>query len=164
MESVLVLRRAEPRLLPYIERYCGYDQRTAGPMRQREPLSTGVVLILGMGPELRLVDPADVARPSLRLGSFVAGLDDACALIEHDGELHGVQVDLTPLAARMIFRVPMQELARRAVPLEDVFGREAQRLEESLVDAATWDERFDLVETALAARLASAEPPPPDID
>ncbi len=164
MESELVVRRAELRLRPHIHRYCAYDHRTAGPMSQREPLSTGVVLILGMGPELRLVDRADASRPPARLGSFVAGLDDACALIEHDGELRGVQVDLTPLAARMIFRTPMQELARRAVPLEDVFGREALRLEESLVAARTWNERFALVETALSARLAAAEPPPPDID
>ncbi len=103
-------------------------------------------------------------RPAMRLGSFAAGLDDTCAVIEHDGEMRGVQVDLTPLAARMIFRIPMQALARQVVSLEDLLGREAQRLEDRLLDSGTWSERFDLIESALGKRLSAAEPPPPDID
>lgn len=159
-----MVRSAELGLRRQIHRYVGYSERTAGPTRQIELPSTGVVLIFGLGPELRLLDPAHPTRPPVRLGSFVAGLDDGCALIEHDGEMRGVQVDLTPLAARMIFRVPMQALARHTVPLEDVLGREARRLEERLVEARTWSERFELVEAALSARLAAAEPPPPDVD
>lgn len=164
MDSELVVRGSGPRLSRYVHRLCGYAERTAEPTRQREPLSTGAVLIFGLGPELRLVDPARPARGSVRLGSFVAGLDDSCAVIEHDGEMRGVQVDLTPLAARMIFQVSMHELARRTVALEDVFGREAARLEERLYEARTWSERFEIVEAALWARLEAAEPPPPDVD
>jgi AraC-like DNA-binding protein len=164
VDNELVARGASPGLRRHIRRYVGYAERTAEPTRQREPPSTGVVLIFGLGPELRLVDQADPTRPAMRLGSFVAGLDDTCAVIEHDGEMRGVQVDLTPLAARMIFRMPMQALARRVVPLEDLLGREAGHLEARLLDAATWSERFDLIESALGRRLAAAEPPPPDID
>jgi AraC-like DNA-binding protein len=164
MEDELVVGHATPGLRPHIRRYVGYAERTAAPTRQREPPSTGVVLIFGLGPELRLVDQADPARPGMRLGSFVAGLDDTCAVIEHDGEMRGVQVDLTPLAARMIFRLPMHALAGRVVSLEDVLGREGQRLEDRLLDSDTWSERFALIESALGKRLAAAEPPPPDID
>jgi AraC-like DNA-binding protein len=164
VDDELVVRTAQPGLRRHIQRYWGYTERTAGPMRQREPPSTGVVLIFGLGPELRQLDPADPTRPPLRLGSFVAGLDDACAVIEHDGEMRGVQVDLTPLAARMIFRVPMHAISRQTVALEDVLGGEARVLEERLVEAPTWTERFDLIETALGSRLAAAEPPPADID
>ena len=100
-------------------------------------------------------------RPAMRLGSFVASLDDTCAVIEHDGEMRGVQVDLTPLAARMIFRVPMQELARQVVPLEDLLGREARRLEDRLLDSGAWNERVrpDRVrarEAACEGRASSA--------
>jgi AraC-like DNA-binding protein len=164
MDNELVVRSAQPGLRRHIHRYWGYAERTAGPTRQREPPTTGVILIFGLGTELRVLDRADTARPPVRLGSFVAGLDDGCALIEHDGEMRGVQVDLTPLAARMIFRVPMQALARQTMPIEDVLGRDAQRLEERLIEAGTWNERFDLIEAALGARLAAAEQPPPDVD
>jgi AraC-like DNA-binding protein len=64
----------------------------------------------------------------------------------------------------MIFREPMHALARATVALEDVLGREARLLEERLCEARTWDERFELAERALAARLSAAEPPPPDVE
>ena len=73
----LVVRSAEPRLRRDIQGLVGYSERSAGPTRQREPAGTGVVLIFGLGPELRLFDPTDPARPPMRLGSFVAGPDGA---------------------------------------------------------------------------------------
>jgi AraC-like DNA-binding protein len=164
MQDELVERAAAPGLRRHIQRYVGYAEWTGAPTRQREPPGTGVVLIFGLGPELRLVDPAYPTRPARRLGSFVGGPDDACAVIEHDGGMRGVQVDVTPLAARMIFGVPMHELAHRVVSLEDVFGREAHLLDERLFAAPTWSERFDLIESELAARLGTAEPPPPDVE
>jgi AraC-like DNA-binding protein len=160
----LVVRSAAPGLQPYIRHYTGYAERTSVPTRQREPASTGVVLIFGLGPELRLLDPADPTRLAERFGSFVAGPDDACTMTEHDGEMRGVEVGLTPFAARMIFRVPMHALARHVVTLEDLLGREALRLEERLLDAHGWDARFDLIENALGSRLLAAEPPPPDVE
>ncbi len=164
MDDELVERDAAPGLRRHIQRYVGYAEWTGSPTRQREPPGTGVVLIFGLGPELRLVDPAHPTRPAQRLGSFVGGPDDACAVIEHDGEMRGVQVDLTPLAARMIFGVPMHELAHRVVSLEEVLGREARLFDERLFEASTWNRRFELIESALAARLEAAEPPPPDVE
>ena len=164
MENELVIRLAAPGLRRHIRRYWGYAENTSGPTRQREPPGAGVVLIFGLGPELRVVDPARPAKPPAHFGSFVGGPDDRCAVVEHDGEMRGVQVDLTPLAARMIFRVPMHELARRVVALEDVLGLQGRRLEDQLFDAPTWERRFELIEAALAKRLDAAEPPPPDVD
>lgn len=159
-----MLRRAHAGLRRHIGRYWGYAHHAPGPARQRESLSTGVVLIFGLGPRLGLVDRADPARPAVWHGSFAAGLDDACAVIEHTGEMRGVQVDLSPLAARMIFRVPMYSLAREVVALEDLLGPAGRVLEERLMEVATWEERFDLVEAMLGARLAAAQPPPPDVE
>jgi AraC-like DNA-binding protein len=164
MDNELVERAAAPGLERHIQRYVGYAEQTAAPTRQREPPSTGVVLVFGLGPELKLVDPDDPARAPMRLGSFVAGPDDACAVIEHDDEMRGVQVNLTPLAARMVFGVPMHELAQRVVSLEDVFGPEVRLFEERLFDAPGWNRRFELIESALAVRLEAAEPPPPDVE
>ncbi len=99
VEQELLRASASPYLNDLYPGYRGYEHRSNGPARQRERLSTSVVLIFGLGPQLRLLDPNDPAHPHSRLGSFVAGLDDACAVIEHDGLMPGIQVDLTPLAA-----------------------------------------------------------------
>ncbi len=159
-----MVRSADPGLRRHIGRYWGYAHRASGPARQREPLSTGVVLIFGLGPRLGVVDRAAPARPPAWVGSFVAGLDDACALIEHGGEMRGVQVDLSPLATRMIFGVPMYSLAREVVPLEDLLGCGGPLFEERLMEAAGWEERFDLIEAMLGARLEAAQAPPPDVE
>jgi AraC-like DNA-binding protein len=154
MESELVVRDSR------LGRWYGYSEVTGVAARQREPLTPRVIVHVGLGPELRLVGESGAAR----LGSFVAGLDDRCAVIEHDGELRGVQLDLSPLAARRIFRVPMHELAGRAVALEELLGSEAGLLEERIAEAPSWEQRFALLERELGARLDGAEPPPADVD
>jgi AraC-like DNA-binding protein len=164
VEDEFVEQDAAPGLRRHIERYVGYVERTAAPTRQREPPSTGVVLVFGLETELKIHDPARPEQAPLRLGSFVGGPDDACAVVEHDGEMRGVQVDLTPLAARMIFGVPMHELAHRVVSLEEVLGAGVRLFEERLCEAPTWRRRFELIESALAERLDAAKPPPPDVE
>jgi AraC-like DNA-binding protein len=135
-----------------------------GPGIQREPLATSVVLIVGLGPKLDLLDKRDPRRPARSLGSFLAGLDDSCAIVAHDGTMRGIQVDLTPLAARMLFGVPMYELARETLDLEDVLERDARLLEEQLYDADCWERRFALIEAAILVRLANADPAPADVE
>lgn len=46
-------------------------------------------------------------------------------------------MDLSPLAAGRLLRVPMHEARNRAVPLEDLIGREARALADG---AASWAE------------------------
>ncbi len=164
MADELVVRSAHRQLRPHVSRYWGYAHQAPAPARQREPLSTGVVLIFGLGTALGIVDPDRPAHPAPRFGSFVGGLDDRCAVIEHDGEMRGVQVDLSPIAARMIFGVSMSSLAREVVALDDLPGGDWNRLEERLLEAESWGERFRLVEAALGARFEAAAPPPPDVD
>jgi hypothetical protein len=67
----LVVRRADPALRRHIRGYWGYAHELPGPARQREPLSAGVVMILGLGPQLGLADRADPAQPAAWFGSFV---------------------------------------------------------------------------------------------
>ena len=163
MEWAQFKRRPATDLTPYVRRLLGYDARVPSPTRQLEPPGPGVVLIFGLGSRLGLVDPAAPERRPAPLGSFLAGPDDARTELEYDDDVRGIEVDLTPLAARMLLRVPMHEVARRTVPLDELLGAEAECLEARLLDAPSWAERIDLVEGALRARLAAAEPPPPDV-
>jgi hypothetical protein len=148
----VVTRPAAPSLRRFVGRYWGYRTLTDGPERRRESLSADAVLILCLDTDLGVVDRTRPEDRAPRYRSFVGGPDDACPVIEHDGEMAGVQVDLTPLAARMIFGEPMHGLAREVVKLEDLLGPEAGRLEERLHAATSWNERFDVVEDVLARR------------
>ena len=57
----------------------------------------------------------------------------------------------------------IEPLANRAVALEDVVTA-APELTERLWDAADWQRRFDILSAWLDRRIATAAPPPPDLE
>jgi AraC-like DNA-binding protein len=149
-----VHRAPDARLRGSVWSYTGYVERAAAPMRRLEVPFAGIPVILSLGPSL-LVD-------GVRHRSFVAGLDDTPTVTEYAGEQRGIQVDLTPLAARRLLGLPMAELARRVVPVEDVLGDE--RLVERLQDAPDWQARFALLDAVLLRRLRAAAPVAPQLE
>jgi AraC-like DNA-binding protein len=156
-------RHAPPGLRDHVSDYQGYVEATPQPLRRREPATADVTLIISFGPTIDVLDPAAPQRPAQRAASFVAGLSDAPVLIEHAGIQHGVEVNLTPLGARRLLGVPMHTLTNRVVALEDLLGPDATLLVERLYEAPGWAERFDVLDAAIARRLADAEGPSPAI-
>jgi AraC-like DNA-binding protein len=124
---------------------------TSGPLRRREGPGSSVVLVISFEHEWLLGHALAPERPFERFKSFVAGMHDAAVLTEHQGRSEGIQVNLSPPAAAVLLGAPMDELARRIVPFEEVLPSE---LVERLADASDWDARFDLLEGVLAKRLA----------
>ena len=134
-----------------VRRMVGWHERGA-PLRRLEPATTITPVILMFGP-LITIDGEPV-------GSFAAGPYLRPVVTEHAGEQEGIQVDLEPLVARRLLGIPMSELTERCVGLDELIGR---GLTEWVADADGWDERFARVESALARRLAAAEPVRPEI-
>ena len=156
-------RDPDPRLRGHVRDYVGYVEVTPGPLRRREVPSADVTFIISFGPAIGVSDPGDAAAPANRRTSFVAGLHDAPVLTEHAGYQHGIEVRLAPLAARRLFGVPMHMLANNVVALEDLLGRDAERLVERLHEAPGWAPRFALLDDAIARRLQDARPPSPGV-
>jgi AraC-like DNA-binding protein len=149
-----VIHEFVDRRSPHGHSYTGYVE-SGEPVGRVEPAQAEPVLVISLGPSI------DVDGAQLR--SFVGGLDDSWSRTEHDGEQAGIQVRLDPFAARALLGMPLAALARQVVPLEDVLGRAAGRLEERLADAPGWDARFRVLDDLFARRLAEAPPPPRDV-
>lgn len=145
-----------PALTPYVRDFMGYDERCAAPCVRREFPAPQVVVILELGPSIVVFDRDDPRRASRYPGGFVAGVDDGFTLTEHHGFQRGIQVNLTPIGARLCFGVPMSELAPRVVSLRDLLPTEHAHLAEQLEELDDWSARFDLLERVLAARIARA--------
>src|SRR5919199_642628 len=96
---MLVTRLPRPSLRPHVRAFHAWSTKGNEPVRQREFSYGDVVLVDNMGPPVRVRDPRrphTCAAPQ----AFVAGVDDSYGITEHDGESSGLQVTLSPLAAR----------------------------------------------------------------
>jgi AraC-like DNA-binding protein len=156
---------AEPdaRLAGLVLGYCGYDERTPGPMRRREVASGALPLIVGFGTPIAVAEArgAPATAPTVAR-SFVAGLYDGPVVVQHGGEMRGVQVDLSPLGARLLLGMPLAEIANRTVPLDDLGALAAalgHDLPGRLEAAPDWTARFDLLDALLVARVTRGPAP-----
>jgi AraC-like DNA-binding protein len=153
----LVERPPHPVLASQVRSLAGWHERSDGPVRRSELPGGRVVLIVSFGPQM------DV--DGRRFTSFAAGVHDTPALTEHDGEGYGLEVYFSPLGARRFFGMPMGELTRQVVELEDLIGRsEAAELAERLHDAPGWPARLALLEKVVAARVLAAPPLPAELE
>jgi AraC-like DNA-binding protein len=145
-------------LRPFVRDYCGYSEWTERPApgvaRRREFPAPQIVVIFEFGPPIAVSNNRDGHRLSRYSGGFVAGLDDRFSFTEHDGIQHGLQLNLTPLGARLFFDLPMSEIAGRVVHFNDVMPREHRFVAEQLAALDTWDERFDTLERLLTTRIS----------
>jgi len=158
----LVIREPGPRLRTYIQSYQGYSERTTGSMRRLEPPSTTVVLIIGLGSALRVIDPRDQGLNDAAADhtSFVAGLKDSYVFTEASGTWQsGIQVNFTPLGAYQFLHLPMHLLANRVIALDDLLGPGARRLVERLRETPSWEARFALLDAFISTRLAEGRAP-----
>jgi AraC-like DNA-binding protein len=141
--------------------YQGYVETSTGPpvTRQQMP-TTRIPLIVNFGARWRVADErgdGDLAD------SFVAGLHRRSVYVSATGPAACVQIDLTPLGARALLGQPMHELADHVVGLDDLLPAAQRGLAERIEDAGSWEERFALLDRALAKRLAGAKPPSQDV-
>jgi AraC-like DNA-binding protein len=74
-----------------------------------------------------------------------------------------VQIDLTPVGAYLLLRLPMYHLTGRVVGLDDLLDRPGRALHEQLADATGWEQRFDLLDAFFLDRLDDAISPVPSI-
>ena len=78
------------------------------------------------------------------------------------GSMECLQVRLSPLAAHAALGASA-ELGGMVAALDDVWGRDAERTQERLRAAGSWEARFAVAETALARRLDAGRVVDPEV-
>jgi len=99
------------------------------PMRRVEVPRLGVALVLSYGPTMRV--------DGRTLSSFLVGMWDKPALTEHDGDAHGLQIDLPPAVAYALVGGRMDELTNRVVEVDELDVLDVDRLLETGGTAAS---------------------------
>jgi AraC-like DNA-binding protein len=155
-------RAPHPALRPHVRQYTGWFEHMAAPLCRRELPTEEVPVIISFGAPIRVYNAGESERYS-DLGSFATGAYDSYVRVRSSGPAGGVQVNFTILGARLFLGRPLADLTNRSVPLDDLLGPLARRLEMQLHEAPTWDARFDILDREIAARLRMATPPGPEV-
>ncbi len=147
-----------PAVAPYVRELCGFWETTSVPMLRREFPESQFVMVIEFGPPLAVYGPYNDMERARHSTGFIAGMHDCFAVTESTGSMRGLQVNFTPLGARLFLGLPLHELFRRVISIDDILGAEGPRLAAQLHDLNDWDARFALVEQVIEARIALARP------
>jgi AraC-like DNA-binding protein len=147
-----------PALARYIDRYLGYRMAGFEPGIHVGMPAGSLTFIVSFDAPIDLVGLPDPRQAPTAIYGAIGGLAAGPARICHDGNQHGVSLDVTPLGARALFRMPAAALAWTVVEPADVLGPPGGELVERLNLCSTWAERFTVIDEVLLRVLA--EPPP----
>ncbi|WP_410634089.1 helix-turn-helix domain-containing protein [Amycolatopsis sp. cmx-4-83] len=136
----------------------GFRQRIRADVGIAMVAHPSVTLFLDLSETGGIVREAGGTR---RRGSFVAGLLPG-AIRTGGQEGTCLQIRLSPVVASALLGVST-ELTGAVATLEEVWGRDAERVEERLRAAPSWDERFAVASDVLARRLATRPHVEPEV-
>jgi AraC-like DNA-binding protein len=162
--SESVTRAPEARLAGIVAGdYQGWTESSAQVVRRREVPISVFPFIINFGAPFRILDSGRTAGAPKRLSTFVAGIHNSFVIVESEGHSCCIQVNFTPIGARLFFQMPLWELANRSIAFDDLFGQHSLGIVETLAATSEWDRRFDLLEALILKRMSEAKRPRPEI-
>ena len=153
---VSATRQIPPDLKPYIVDLNGYIEWGEGTVERREFAVPMIVVIFEFSPPLEIDLLGDSTKRVAHRGGFVAGPGTGFVDTRHYGYQEGVQVNMTPVGARLWFDVPMRELTGEMHAVSDVLPIGMHDMTERLHNLESWEARFDLVEAVMRERIAAS--------
>ena len=149
-------RASAPALAGLVDGYVGYRDAGVAPAIHRGLPSPKMTVIFTLDDQLTVAQHPDPAQAAGNFDTLIGGLHTRPALITHQGRQSGIQLALSPLGARAMLGLPAAELAAIDVHGHELLGDMAVRVQDQLRTAATWDERFAILDGALLSRLRAA--------
>lgn len=147
-------RAPQPGLRGLVLDLQGYEERVAAPLPRREIAVPRYVLVIDFETPYRVLERDERTAQDYAGHGFLAGLHDGYSVTLPSHRQAGLQANLTPAGAWALLGRPLDVLQNHVVGLDDLFGAAAGRLVEALAACNDWSRRFDLLEAALARRMA----------
>ena len=136
----------------------GFSDHTAGPAGIQLVPHPAVPVVVDSGGGLL----GEHASGGQRRGSLVAGLAPVGVAGRGPQNFECLQVRLSPVVAQAVLGASA-ELSGTVVALEDLWGREALRIQDQLRAAASWEVRFAIAEAVLARRQQASRAADPEV-
>jgi AraC-like DNA-binding protein len=136
----------------------GFRERPASAVDLHIVPYPAVTVAVDLGQNSFVVDDAHGAH---QRGCVVLGL--APETVHAIGqEIECLQLRLSPVVAHSVLSAS-PELGGTVIGLEDLWGRDAGRVQEQLQTATSWDARFAIAEAALARRVEASHTVDPEV-
>ncbi|GAA3087134.1 AraC-like DNA-binding protein [Kribbella aluminosa] len=142
-------------LRSYVGDVIGYASAADPPDLHRGLPSRYLTLVVTLDEPLGVAWPGG---PVEKYDAMIGGLHSTAVQIGRTPSRAGVQLSLSPAAARTLLAVPPGELGSAVLGLDELLGRRAGELTEQLREAPTWASRFDLLEALLLQQLRDVRP------
>lgn len=136
----------------------GFRERAPFPSRAQIIPCPAVTVIIDLRDSVAVTGGRDGRRLQ---GSIAVGF--APGVIQYGGQdAECLEMRLSPVTARAVLGDPA-EISGRVIALRDLWGRDADRIEERLRAAGSWRARFVLAEHALARRVEAGRGVDPEV-
>ena len=149
-------RPAAP-LRSFIASYSGYRQAGVPPAIHAGLPSPYMTVIFTLDEPLTIAAHPDPVQAGGSYLTLAGGLHTAPALITHEGYQSGIQLAVSPLGARALLGMPASELVSHDVEATEVCGGLASEIQQRIQAAASWPERFAVLDRLLSSRLRSSQ-------
>jgi AraC-like DNA-binding protein len=146
-----------PHLRPHLGWCTGYRDSGVEPALHRGLPSPWLTFIVTLDEPLVMAAHPDPAQTPGQFDVLVGGLHTSPALIRHDGSQSGIQLAVSPLAARALLGVPASELASIDVHGADILGGAAGRIHDQVRELRGWEAKFAFLEHFLLDRMRVAD-------
>src|SRR5690242_5713907 len=120
-------RAVHPALRPYVGDVIGYSSDAPPPEVHRGLPSRHLTIVVTLDGQLGVRWPGG---PVEEHDALIGGLHSSAVIIAGTASRAGVQVSLTPAAARSLFGLAPGELGSLALSLDELLGRRARELTE----------------------------------
>jgi AraC-like DNA-binding protein len=136
---------ATSRVSSELHRYVAYHHEGMEPGTHLGLPSPSITVVLSVGPPTQLVAMPGPDQSPDSFMALVGGLHMRPVVIGYGEVMAGVQLDLTPQAARSLLGIPASQLAHRVFHMHDIVGPAAAELVDRLQTSDTWEARRDAV-------------------
>lgn len=144
-------------LAAFVKTFWFYEGNAAAHARERRLPDGSMELVINLREDvIRVYDRQNVSRFQSLRGSVISGAHTGFTVIDTDCQRLMIGINFRPGGAFPFFNLPASELCDTSVSLDTLWGANAGDLREQLLEAATTEERFHILERFLLAHSTLA--------